>query len=63
MNVPILKGVILMSNKEKLIEYINNLTNEEADAIISYLKQSQTVEEVSLHLPLCNSLQEQEVAV
>ena len=58
--VPILKGVILMTNKEKLIKYIHNLTNEEADLIISYLTKSASSEEVYLHLPLCNSPQEQE---
>ena len=63
MDVPILKGVILMTNKEKLIKYIHNLTNEEADLIISFLKQSQTVEEVLLHLPQNSSLQKQEVSV
>ena len=52
-----------MSNKEKLIQYIHNLTNEEAEKIISYLKSTQTLEEVSQLLPQSNSLQEQEVAV
>ena len=58
-----LKGVILMTNKEKLIDYIHNLTNEEADLIIAFLKESASSEEVSPHLPLYNSLQEQEVVV
>ena len=62
-NVPILKGVILMTNKEKLIKYIHNLTNEEADLIISCLKESASFEEVSPHLLLNNSPQEQEVVV
>ena len=62
MDVPILKGVILMTNKEKLIEYIHNLTNEEADYIISCLKESASFGEASPHLPLCNSPQEQAVA-
>ena len=52
-----------MSNKEKLIQYIHNLTNEEADAIISFLKESASSGEVSPHLPQYNSPQEQEVAV
>ena len=52
-----------MSNKEKLIQYIHNLTNEEADYIISCLTKSASSEEVSLHLPQCNSPQEQAVAV
>lgn len=63
MNVPILKGVIFMTNKEKLINYIHNLSNEDAEYLISYLKQSQTVEEVFPHLLPCNLPQEQEVAV
>ena len=50
-----------MTNKEKLAEYILNLTNEEADFIISFLKGSASSEEVSLHLPLCTAPQEQEV--
>jgi hypothetical protein len=51
-----------MSNKEKLIKYIHNLTNEEADIIISFLKESASFEEVSPHLLQCNSPQEQEAA-
>lgn len=63
MNVPILKGEILMSNKEQLIQYINNLTNEEADIIISFLKESASSEEVFPHLPLNIVPQEQVIAV
>ena len=62
MNVPILKGVISMTNKEKLIKYIHNLTAEEADIILSYLTKSASFGEVSPHLLQNNSLQEQEVA-
>lgn len=62
MDVLILKGVILMTNKEKLIKYIHNLTNEETDVIISYLTKSASFEEVLSHLLQCNSPQEQEVA-
>ena len=52
-----------MTNKEKLIQFLNNLTNEEADYIISYLTKSASFEEVS-PLPLQNNFQqEQEVAV
>ena len=61
--VPVLKGAILMTNKEKLINYIHNLTAEEADIIISYLTKSASFEEVSPHLLQCNSPQVQEVAV
>ena len=60
--VSLLKGVILMTNKEKLIKYIHNLTDEDADVIISYLTKSASFEEVSPHLLPCNSPQEQEVA-
>ena len=60
--VSVLKGDIPMTNKEKLIEYIHNLTNEEADYIISYLTKSASFEEASLHLPQNNSPQVQEVA-
>lgn len=59
--VSTLKGVILMTNKEKLIEYIHNLTNEDADYIISCLTKSASFGEVSPHLLQYNSLQEQEV--
>lgn len=52
-----------MSNKDKLIEYIHNLTNEEADYIISYLTKSASFEEVSPHLLPNNSLHKQEVVV
>ena len=62
MNVPILKGVILMTNKEKLIKYIHNLPDEEANLIISYLTKSASFGEVSPHLLQNNSPQEQEVA-
>ena len=58
---PFLKGVILMTNKEKLIQYIHNLSNEEADLIISCLTKSASFGEVSPHLLLNNSPQEQEV--
>ena len=62
-SVPVLKGVILMTNKEKLIQYIHNLTNEEADTIISFLKESASFGEASPHHLQYNSLQEQEVVV
>ena len=57
-----MKGVILMTNKEKLIDYIHNLSNEDAEKIITYLKQSQTVEEVLPPVLPCNLPQEQGVA-
>ena len=60
--VPGLKGVHTMSNKEKLIQFIHNLTNEEAEKIISFLKSTASPEEFSQLLPQNNSLQEQGVA-
>ena len=63
MDVPVLEGAILMTNKEKLIEFIHNLTAEEADRIISYLTKSSSSQEASPLLLQNNSLQEQEVAV
>lgn len=59
----VLRGEILMSNKDKLIQYINNLTNEEAEIIISFLKESASSEEVSPHLPLYIVPQEQATSV
>lgn len=50
-----------MSDREKLIQYIMNLTNEEAEEFISFLKTIPSSEEVSLPLHLNNSPQEQEV--
>lgn len=61
--VPVLKGAILMTNKEKLIEYIHNLSNEDAEKIISYLTQAQKPEEVAPPLLPCSFLREQEVVV
>ena len=51
-----------MTAQEKLIDFIHNLTNEEADIIVSFLKESASFEEVSPHLPLNTVQQEQEVA-
>ena len=61
MNVPILKGDILMTSQEKLIQFIHNLTNEEADLLIAYLKESASSEEVSLLHPQNTAVQEQKV--
>lgn len=57
--VPGLKGAHTMSNKEKLIQYIHNLTNEEAEKIISCLASTSTSEEISQLLPQNNSPQDQ----
>ena len=52
-----------MSNKEKLIQYITNLTNEEAEAFIAFLEtMSLTPTDVPHHLPN-NPPQEQEAVV
>jgi predicted metal-dependent hydrolase len=61
--VLISKGVIHMTNKEKLIQYIHNLTNEEAETIISYLQESASSEGASPHLLPNTAVQVQEVAV
>ena len=60
--VPGLKGVHTMSNKEKLIQYIHNLTNEEAEKIISCLTSASSSEEVAQLLPQSNSQQDQATA-
>ena len=52
-----------MSDREKLIQYITNLTNEEAEAFIAFLKTAPSSEEVSMLPHLNNSLQEQKAAV
>ena len=51
------------SNKEKLIQFIENLTYEEAEKIIAYLESASSLEAIVPLLPPCSSLQEQEVAV
>ncbi len=64
MDVPILKGAVhYMTNKEKLIQYIHNLSNDEADYIISYLKESASIEDISPLLLQYSSLRKQEVVV
>lgn len=52
-----------MSDREKLLQYIANLTDEEAEAFIAFLKTAPSFEEVSLPPRQNNSLQEQPVAV
>ena len=54
---------LTMSDKEKLIQYIANLTNEEAEAFIAFLKTAPSSEEASMPLPPCNFPQEQTIAV
>ena len=51
-----------MTAQEKLIQFIHNLTDEEADIIVSFLKESASSEEVSLHLPQNTVPQEQVTA-
>lgn len=53
---------ILMTAQEKLIQFIHNLTPEEADLIISFLKESASSEEVFPHLPPNTVPQDQAVA-
>ena len=55
--VPGLKGEHTMSNKDELIQFIHNLTDEDAEKIISFLTSTPSSEEVSLLLPQNNSLQ------
>ena len=52
-----------ISDREKLIQYISKLTNEEVEAFIAFLKTVPSSEEVSMPLHPSNSLQKQEVAV
>lgn len=59
---PVLKGVHTMSNKEELIQFIHNLTNEEAEKIITCLTSASSSEAIAQLLPQYNSRQEQEVA-
>lgn len=60
--VPGLKGVHTMSNKEELIQFIHNLTDEEAEKIITCLTSASSFEEVAQLLPRYNSQQEQVTA-
>ena len=46
-----------MTAQEKLIRYIHDLTDEEADIIISSVKESASLEEVFLHHLPSNSPQ------
>lgn len=52
-----------MSEKEKLIQYIINLTDEEAEEFISFLKTIPSSEEVSTLLLQNNCQQDQAVVV
>ena len=52
-----------MSDREKLIQYIANLTNEEAEAFIAFLKTAPSFEGGEKPLLQNNSLQEQKAAV
>jgi hypothetical protein len=49
-----------MSDKEKLIQYILNMTNEEAEAFIAFLKTAPSSEEVSM-LPHPNNFPQEQV--
>ena len=61
--LPKKKGNCPMTNKEKLVQFIETLTYEEAEKIIAYLESASSLEAIVPHLPPCSSLQEQEVAV
>lgn len=52
-----------MSDREKLLQYIANLTNEEVEAFIEFLKTAPSSEEDEMLLHRNNFQQEQEVAV
>lgn len=52
-----------MTNKAKLIDFIHNLTNEEAEYLIACLKTSSSFAEAILPVPPNTVQQEQEVAV
>lgn len=54
-----LERSIIMSSQEKLIQYIKNLSDEEAENIIAYLKTVPSFEEVVPPLLPYNYLQEQ----
>lgn len=51
-----------MSDREKLIQTIVNLTDDEAEAFIAFLKTAPSSEEVLTLLRQYNSPQEQEVS-
>ena len=51
-----------MTDKEKLIQYIVNLTDAQVEEFISFLKTAPSFEEVLMLLPPNNSQQEQEVS-
>ena len=57
--VPGLKGEHTMSNKDELIQFIHNLTNEEAEKIISCQVSTSTIEDIAQLLPQNNSQQDQ----
>lgn len=59
---PVLKGVHTMSNKDELIQFIHNLTNEDAEKIITFLKSTSSLEEVFQLLPQNNFPQDQVAA-
>ncbi len=51
-----------MSDKEKLLQYIASITDEEAEAFIAFLKTAPSFEEVSMPLPQNNFQQAQTVS-
>ena len=51
-----------MTNKAKLIDFIHNLTNEEAEYLIACLKTSSSFEEATLPVPP-NTVRQEQLAV
>ena len=51
-----------MSDREKLIEYITNLTDAQIEEFIAFLKTIPSAEAVLQLLHPCNSAQDQEVS-
>ncbi len=51
-----------MSNKEKLTQFIENLTNEEIEKIISYLGKAASIEEIVPPPPQNSFPQKREVS-
>ena len=53
--VPKYERMIFVTNKEKLIQYINSLSDKEAEEFISFLETIPSSEQGAQLLPQCNS--------
>ena len=62
-HAPNMKGNCPMTNKEKLIQFVETLTYEEAEKIIAYLESASSPETIVPLLPPNTVPQEQEVSV